>query len=458
MLQRIRLLHTESFQLAAGFAALFLALTGVLLVAVYLIVGSAQRAALVAAIDADIQTVVNGFNDEGVPEAIEVVRQRLGSNGTPPRAAPDVYVLLADRSLGLLAGNLPLFPPLMGLKRLPGLVPLPGRVPPPDGRVLGRGVFIADGVYLYVGRDTQQLIAVQKDIESAFIWVVVAAVLMAATGGVFFSLRLMRRIDAITHTCHAINAGRFDDRVPLRGSGDELDRLAGVINAMLDRIGGLMENLRQVSSDVAHDLRTPLTHLRNRLEESRRKSRSVEDYSAAVSHAIADTDQLLAVFSALLRISQIESRSRLASFSDVSLTEIVDRSCQMYVPVAEDAGSTLVSELVAGVHVRGDAELLTQLFSNLIENAIRHTPAGTRIVVTVGIEGGGAAASVCDDGPGIPADERPKALRRFYRLAASSSTPGDGLGLALVSAIAALHAANLELIDQGPGLCVRLRF
>jgi signal transduction histidine kinase len=436
--------------LAGGFAALFLGLTGVLLFAVYWIVGETQKAELVAAVDDDIRTVINGYGDEGVPEAIEVVRQRLGSANTrPANSRPvnsDVYIWLSAKGTGKIAGNLAEVDPVPGMRRLPGTT------------ILGRGLYIADGIYLFVGRDTRQIAAVQTRIESAFVWVILAAVVLAAAGGVFFSLRLMRRIDAMTATCQAINEGRFSDRIALRDSGDELDRLAGVINAMLDRIGGLMENLRQVSSDVAHDLRTPLTHLRNRLEETRMKSLSVEEYSAAVTHAIESTDQLLGIFSALLRISQVESGSRRAAFAEVGLSELLDRCLQLYAPVVEDRGSTLSGRLTPDLRIHGDAELLTQLFSNLIENAIRHTPPGTRIVIGLESSGGAPVASVSDDGPGIPAAEREKALRRFYRLAGSRSTPGHGLGLALVEAIADLHGAALELADNAPGLCVRLRF
>jgi signal transduction histidine kinase len=442
---RIRLLRTESFQIAAGFAALFLGLTGLLLLVVYWIVGDAQNAALVAAVDADIRTVINGYAEEGVPEAVEVVRQRLGPVALR-RSAPDVYIWLSGADGTRLAGNLPQLDPVPGLRRLP------------QNSILGRGQFLAPGVYLFVGRDTRQFAAVQTRIESAFVWIGVAALLMAGAAGVAFSLRLMRRIDAITATCQAINAGRFTDRVALRGNDDELDRLAAVINGMLDRIGGLMDNLRQVSSDVAHDLRTPLTHLRNRLDEARLRATSVEEYADAVGRAIDATDQLLSLFAALLRISQIESGSRRAAFRELSLSELLDHTVQLYAPVAEDRGSCLKGDVQPGVQVRGDAELLTQLFSNLIENAIRHTPSGTRVVIGLQSVEGAARASICDDGPGIPADERGKALRRFHRLAGSRSTPGHGLGLALVAAIAELHAATLQLADNQPGLCVHLSF
>jgi signal transduction histidine kinase len=242
------------------------------------------------------------------------------------------------------------------------------------------------------------------------------------------------------------------------GREDEWDRLAGAINEMLNRISALLENLRQVSSDVAHDLRTPLTRVRNRLEEARNKAMSVADYSAAVTTAIDDMDQLLAMFSALLRISQVEAGARLHTFSVVPLTEILENVYQMYLPVAEDCRRSLTSSLAGGVRIRGDAELLTQMFSNLVENAIRHTPEHTKIQINLNVEGEGVAASIADDGPGVDPSEHEKVLRRFYRGSSSRANEGYGLGLALVAAIAQLHQAKLTLSDAKPGLNVRISF
>jgi signal transduction histidine kinase len=322
--------------------------------------------------------------------------------------------------------------------------------------VLGKGVFLAPGVYLYVGRDTATMAAARTRILQAFAWIAAATIVLAALGGVLFSMQFLRRVDAIARTCRAIVAGQVNDRIPVRGSDDELDRLSGAINGMLDRIAALLDNLRQVSSDVAHDLRTPLTHLRQRLESARLKSTTVDEYSVAVARAIDDTDQLLAMFSALLRISQVEAGTRLAGFSEVSLTDLMNRMYEMFRPVAEDQGQRLERAIEADVRVRGDAELLAQLFSNLVENAIRHTPQGTSIRISLTAANGCAVARVCDDGPGIPVAERDKVVRRFYRVATSRSTPGHGLGLALVVAIANLHQGKVELSDNQPGLCVSL--
>jgi signal transduction histidine kinase len=428
---------------------MFLILSWALLGVVYWIVNDTQTSALVGAIDADISTIKNGYREKGLSEAVEVVQQRLGSGDYAGRDLPGGYILLEDKGSGRLAGNLRPLGFRLGLFSFPA--PRHGRHES-NVTVLGRGVYIADGVYLFVGRDTGQIVTTRVRILKAFAWIEGVSIVIAGLAGIFFSVQFMRRIDAITRTCQAIIAGRFNDRIPMRGSGDELDSLSIAINNMLDRISTLLDNLRQVSSDVAHDLRTPLTHLRNRLEEARQKSVTADDYAAVVAQAIEDTDHLLVIFAALLRISQIESGSRLAAFSPLSLTELLERIYEMYRPVAEDEHHALLQDIQRDVRVRGDPELLTQLFSNLIENAIRHTPAGTRIRIGLAVEGSTAVALIEDNGPGIPPGEQDKIFRRFYRLTSSRSTPGNGLGLALVAAIVNLHNAKIELNDGRPGL------
>jgi signal transduction histidine kinase len=454
-LRPIRIFKTESFRSAALFATLFLVLSWVLLGAVYWIVDDTETAALVGAIDADINTVRNGYRAEGLPEAIEVLNQRLGSGKYAGADLPGGYMQIRDAASGTQAGNVQLKSPQLGLFSMS--VPR-NRDHGSAAAVLGRGVYIAPGTYVFVGRDTASIAATRARILKAFAWIEGAAILFAGMGGVFFSLQFMRRIDAIARTCQSIISGKFNDRIALRGSGDELDRLAAAINNMLDRISTLLDNLRQVSSDVAHDLRTPLTHLRNRLEEAGGKAVTTDDYAELVAHAIEDTDHLLVIFAALLRISQIESGSRLAAFAALSLSELLERVYEMYRPVAEDAHQMLLHEIQKGVQIRGDGELLTQMFSNLIENAIRHAPPGTRILLRLTASGGTVTAAVEDNGPGIPAAERDKVFRRFYRLTGSRTTPGNGLGLALVAAIANLHAAKIELADNRPGVCLRLCF
>lgn len=439
--------------MAALFAVLFLSLAGILIGAVYWIVEDTQTSTLMNSIDADINTINNGYREKGLSEAIEVIQQRLGSAEFSHMDSAGGYFLLEEVGTGKLAGNLSELPPKLGLISLP----LPKHTTHREhdrGEMLGKGTFIVPGIYLFVGRNTATIAATRLRILYAFAWITGAAFVLAASGGVLFSLQFMRRIDAITRTCEAIVAGRFSDRIQLRGKNDELDRLSSAINSMLDRIAVLLDNLRQVSSDVAHDLRTPLTHLRQRLEEARTKSTTIDDYATAVAQAIDDTDQLLSIFGALLRISQIEAGTRLAAFSPLSLSQLLNRLYEMYRPVAEDHGQVLRREIHDDIHVRGDTELLNQLFINLIENAIRHTSAGTAIIIKLIVANETASASVCDTGPGIATDERDKVFRRFYRVTTSRSTPGNGLGLALAAAIAGLHQSTIDLADNEPGLKV----
>jgi len=453
--RRPRIFRSDGFRLAAVFALLFLTFTGILIGTVLFIVEGTQRAVLTGANDADITTVLNGFLDEGVPEAVEVVKQRLGS-AIPGRALrPDCYMLIENDRQQKLAGNLRELSPRLGVFEIRLSAAETGAAP---AVILGRGVEITKGIYLFVGRDTTLLAATRDRILRAFLWVVIGAIMIAGAGGLLVGFRFMRRVDAIAQTCQSIVAGRLDERIPLTGREDEWDRLAGAINEMLNRISTLLENLRQVSSDVAHDLRTPLTRVRNRLEEARNNSTSIAGFSAAVTTAIDDMDQLFAMFTALLRISQVEAGARFDTFSPVPLTEILENVYQMYLPVAEDCRRSLTSSLAGGVRIRGDAELLTQMFSNLVENAIQHTPEHTKIQINLNVEGESVAASISDDGPGVDPSEHEKVLRRFYRGSSNRASEGYGLGLALVAAIAQLHQAKLTLSDAKPGLKVRISF
>jgi signal transduction histidine kinase len=462
-LRPIRVLRSDVFRLAALFAVLFLALTGILIGTVLWIVEGTQRAAITSANDADISTIMNGFRDEGMYEAVEVIRQRLGSPSLRYVMRPDCYIVIQDEHQQALAGNLPPLPVQLGMVTIKLANARDSLKAADSGKqrttpILGRGIEVTKGIYLFVGRDTRVMEATRDRILQTFMWVVLGALTIAVAVGLFLGSRFMRRVDAIAQTCKSIIAGRLDERIPLLGRDDEWDRLAGAINDMLNRISALLENLRQVSSDVAHDLRSPLTRMRNRLEQARTKSTNITEYSAAVETAIEDTDQLLAMFAALLRISQVEAGTRLSTFATVSLTQVLENIFEIYLPVAEDYRHSLDAMIQEGIHIRGDAELLTQMFSNLVENAIRHTPERTSIRITLTQEKELVVASVIDDGPGVQLSEREKVLRRFYRVSISRSTPGHGLGLALVVAIAELHHAKLTLADANPGLHVKTAF
>jgi signal transduction histidine kinase len=282
---------------------------------------------------------------------------------------------------------------------------------------------------------------------------------MAVLAGMWVSRSVARRMDAISRACRAIMVGDLRTRIPIRGTRDELDRLSETINAMLGRIAALMENLRQVTNDIAHDLRTPVTHLRHRLERARDECTTPAEYDRVLEQAIAASDEILGLFAALLRIAQIEGGARRAGFASLDLGGLLQHLRDVFAAVAEDAGHSLAVSVHDGTTIAGDRELLTQLFSNLIENAIVHTPDGTCITMSLRLENSQAVVTISDDGPGVPGDEHPRLFQRLYRREASRTTPGFGLGLALVAAIAELHGALVTTgaSPQG-GFAVRVSF
>ena len=428
------------------------------------IVESTQRSALQAANDADIAMVGNAYREEGLNEAKEVVRQRLKAQSGAGFRPGDSYLLIENEHREPLAGNMVSIEPRVGvfdLKVAPtasGLVGVSAARDETSYRVRGRGALLDPDIYVFAGRDWRVVSVTRQRILGAFVWVAAGATIIAAIAGWFLGSKFMQRVDGIARTCQSIIAGQLSERIPLRGRDDEWDRLASAINDMLNRISRLLENLQQVSSDVAHDLRSPLTRLRSRLEAAHSGSTTVGEYAAAVSRALEDTDQLLAMFAALLRISQVEAGTRAGGFSVVSLSDLAQSLYEMYRPVAEDYQQELTAEIAPQVRVRGDAELLMQMLSNLIENAIRHTPGRSSIKISIEIAAAQVVASIRDNGNGMPPEEYPKVTRRFYRLSNSRSTSGHGLGLALVAAIVELHHANLTFDDAAPGLVVTVRF
>jgi signal transduction histidine kinase len=280
--------------------------------------------------------------------------------------------------------------------------------------------------------------------------------LLAVLGGTYLGGSFLRRIDTISRTSRAIMEGDLSARIPARGTNDEIDQLVANLNAMLDRIQQLMDGLRQVSSDIAHDLRTPLGHLRHRLEDARDHARTTEEYEAATQAAIADADALLETFSALLRIAQIEAGAQRSAFAQVDLSAVFRSVGETYLAVAEDSHRKLELQIDDGVRLTGDRQMLTQMVVNLVENALNHTPENTTVWLKLHKAARGFEAEVADDGPGIPESERDKVFDRFYRLDRSRTTAGSGLGLALVRAIARLHGLSIRLEDRAPGLAVRL--
>ena len=332
-----------------------------------------------------------------------------------------------------------------------------------DGKELVRRILIYsavqdDGNTVVVGRDLASVDQLDALLKSVFTWAGLAAVVLALVGGMVTAGGYLRRVEAIADAASRIAAGDLAARVAVTGRGDEFDRLAFSLNSMLERIQSLVEGLRQVSNDIAHDLRTPLTHMRQRLEAAMDEATSVEGYSKACERAVADVDSVLDTFAALLRIAKVESRQRREGFANVALSSLLGRLVDDYRPVMEDEERPFKVEIAAGVHVHGDALLLTQMLVNLLENALHHTAPGTPVSVELAIAEHGCRLVIEDAGAGIPQQERGRVLKRFVRLDAARSSPGSGLGLSLVAAVADLHGMTLTLGDADPGLRVQLDF
>ena len=319
-------------------------------------------------------------------------------------------------------------------------------------------ISLGPDVTLSVGKDLSNIIDTENAILNAFTWVAVVTIVLALAGGLFISSRFLARVDGMAQAAEQIIDGNLEHRLPSLKTGDELDFLAQTLNRMLDRINELMESLKQVSSDIAHDLRTPLSRLRQSLEAAVIVSRPAEELQSAINNAIEETDSILATFGALLRIAQIEAGTRRRGFAPFNFSVLVADVAEAFGPSIQDDGKFLKTLVEEEVTLVGDRELLTQVLANLLENSIRHTGVGTAIEVKLVSTPDEVHLIVADNGPGVPAQLREKLFDRFYRPEASRTTPGSGLGLSLVKAIANLHNARISLRDNRPGLLFEFQF
>ena len=319
-------------------------------------------------------------------------------------------------------------------------------------------VRLDDQSTLSVARSQSTVRDVERVVFEVIGWAFSATALLGLAGGLFVSSRFLSRVDSITTTAQSIIDGNLRQRIEVRATDDDLDRLSQTLNAMLDRIGELMDRLRQASNDIAHDLRTPLSRMRQRLEAALATAETADQLRDSISKAILDTDDILATFSALLRIAQIEAGTRKAAFAEIDFTRLVEDVVEAFAPSIQDEDMYLSTHLVGGIRLSGDRELLTQLIANLLENAIRHTPAGTTISVSLAHAAGKTVLSVGDTGPGVPKEVHGRLFDRFFRLDRSRTTSGSGLGLSLVKVIADLHGATIALADNQPGLRVEITF
>ena len=401
------------------------------------------------AISVELSLITKAYDASDRNRMVQLINQRLTDG-----YFNDWVYLLADRSLHYVVGNLKSWP-----ATLPGAEGWLTDVSlDRAGPLRVAHQVLPDGYHLLLGHRIDEL---DRFGENVTVGLAVAAAMffiLAAAAGISTSRRSVARIEAINTTSRAIMRSGLGERIPLRGTGDEWDGLAKNLNSMLDRIEELVETNRQVSDNIAHDLRTPLTRMRGRLERACNQDLDVGRYQALVNDTIGELDVILTTFSSLLRISQIEARDRTAGFRHANLSAIVREVAELFEPAAEEKGVRLQPDACGIVPVVGDRDLLFDAISNLVDNAIKH--GGDRgevgIAVSEGIDG--PVLAITDRGPGIPNEERKQVLRRFYRLERSRNSPGNGLGLSLVAAVANLHGARLVLADNAPGLRVELHF
>ena len=395
------------------------------------------------------------YEQSGRDALISLIRQRMADKAF----AGHVYVLI-DPSSAVLAANLGEWTPTAMAHSGWTEFRAPGMSPDAVASPLVRGMIhtFPSGDRLLVGRDISDLDRFTGQIKRAVISGVLLIFALAGVASILVTRRTVGRIEQINATSRAIMASGLDKRIPLRGTRDEWDRVAENLNLMLDRIETLMGEVKQVSDNLAHDLRTPLTRMRGRLEKAYHGRRFDEDAQALIGDTIADLDAVLRIFTSITRIAQIEAQVRKEAFRAVNLVDIAREVVELYDAAAEENGNSLTIKGNGEVQAVGDRDLIFDAIANLVDNAIKHGRAGGNVAVACESVNGHPVVSITDNGPGIPADQHEQVFKRFYRLEQSRYTPGNGLGLSLVAAVARLHGARIEMFENSPGLQFKLWF
>ncbi len=449
------LLHNSTFRLALIYMGLFATSVLLLLGFIYWSTAAYMWKQADATLEAEIAGLAERYRRDGLAGLTDTISGRLSRRPT----GSSIYILAGSDYIPII-GNLNRWP---------------NSVPDSDGwfdfqlensddgrqivhRARARAFTLSGDYRLLVGRDLFELKEAEDRIIRTLVWGLLITLVLAVAGGIMMSRSSARRIELINRISRRIMHGDLSQRIPVRHTGDEFDDLALNLNGMLDRIQELMENVRRVSDNIAHDLRTPLARLRNHLEALGSQTETTGGDPSLIQEALTESDQLLSTFNALLRIARIETRDHRESFQPVAMDSLVQDVVEFYQPLAEDNDQRLHVETIAGVRTRGDRDLLFQAIANLLDNAIKYTPPGGDISIQLRPEGTHGELVVADAGAGIPPEERDKVFQRFYRMEQSRTTQGSGLGLSLVQAVAALHDMQIELQDNHPGLRVVLRF
>jgi signal transduction histidine kinase len=446
-------LTSSTFKLALIAIGTFGVIASAIFCYVYLSTSSYVRSRSDRAIMTEYSSLQAAYARSGRDGLVALIEQRIADKSF----ADNVYMLV-DPSSGTLAGNLKIWPSAATAPR--GWIEFRAGGPNATSRPLLRAMLetFPGGDRLVVGRDISELDSFTEQIKIAVISGVILIFVLAGVASVLVTRRTVGRIEQINATSRAIMQSGLDKRIPLRGSNDEWDRVAENLNLMLDRIETLMGEVKQVSDNVAHDLRTPLTRMRGRLEKAYHGQRISEDDQTLIGDTITDLDAVLRIFSSITRIAQIETEARKGAFRTVNLVEIANEVVELYDAAAEQDGTRLTVVGDREVLAIGDRDLIFDAIANLVDNAIKHGRAGGQVVVASENVGGQPVVSIADDGRGIPADQYELVFKRFYRLEHSRYTPGNGLGLSLVAAVARLHGARIEMLDNSPGLQLKLWF
>jgi signal transduction histidine kinase len=450
-----KLLRTTAFKLTLVYLLIFILFAASLLLYLALNTRRLITEQITSTVESEIRTLTEQYEQGGLRRLFFVVQVRSRRPGS------SLYLVTTPNGEGL-AGNISALEP--GVLEHPGWrettyrrLETPGTPEGAEHRALVNVIQLG-GFHVLVGRDLEERERLYGIIRNAGRWSFALVVVLGLVGGFFVSRRVLSRIDAMTGTAQVIMAGDLAGRLPVAGTGDELDRLADAVNAMLDRIVALMHGLSEVSDNIAHDLKTPLTRLRNRCEQALRGPTGEADYRAALESTIEESDELIRTFDALLMIARAESGHARDNMMEFDAAEIARDVSELYEPLAEEKGLALKVDAAAAAPVRGNRELVSQALANLVDNAIKYAAPSkfngnpAEIVVKAGSEGERIMLSVEDRGPGIPEADRGRVVERFVRLEQSRSEPGSGLGLSLASAVARLHGGELKLEDNHPGL------
>ncbi len=454
----LRLFRTTSFRFTLVFVLLFTLAVGILGAVVYRASFGAAARQTDQTIDGELAVLADLFSESGPGMLTRVIRQRTAWRDD------SIYMLIGAPSGAVLAGNLTALPP-EALNTEGGFFDFAFERPILDaaGREVGIQQRNARGKVMRFrsAPDVQQsfLVVVARDIAArdelraslvnVLVRMLAATVALGVIIGILFSRSLLSQVEAVSRTARAIRGGDLTRRIPRTGAGDELDHLSGNLNAMLDQIERLMTGMRDISDNIAHDLRSPLTRIRNRLTDAMKGD--ANDKEDALRATLDDTERMLVTFNALLSIARIRSGESAGVMQPIDLVAIAEEMAELYEPAAQDAGFELALTAAPTPPVNGSRELVSQAIANFLDNALKYAEGGTRIELKVAPGARGKAElSVTDDGPGIDPDDRPRVLERYVRLEKSRTTPGSGLGLSLVAAIAQAHGAKITLQDANP--------